>query len=538
MIESRWKNNTALVKEVNLSHICDEITRKKRENEILLNRWKNNKKIIKEDKLSIFNDNNIINKWKKKSQTINEIILDFPYDEIKYKERELIKNNNRWKNNAQIKNQINLDFPYDEIKIKERELIKNNNRWKNIINIIKGEKLSFMVDKVKIKEKEMNNIINRWLNNNQSVIGEKVSFLVDRLKIKNEEIENRLNMWKNSMKTMEIENISYLVDKLAIKKKEIENRINIWINNNKVINLNNISFLVDYLKIKEKQNQMYLDNWNNNIQIEENKNYFSIEAIKDKINFKYSEKKYITDLIQNINISDNNDINFFILNYDNNKDNLNKIKYKIIKPNNKEELESFLYNFYNENKINIEKSDELNKDNNLSPYLINKESHINPTFILNNEQINQLYEEFNNKKEWNNISLIISQEIELNYEIIEPYSPSEKNKDNNSEIQMEKINDLKLKGMNKLRKDFGETTPLILLQDKFYVYAVSRNIKYSIQSPQTCINYINNNNAKNKNILSFEANQIKINHFSLWIERVDKLDSYKSAELNETREKK
>ena len=246
------------------------------------------------------------------------------------------------------------------------------------------------------------------------------------------------------------------------------------------------------------------------------------------------EKQYINDLIQNINISDNNNINFFILNYDNNINNLNKINYKIIKPNNKKELESILYTYYNENKINIEKSDDLNKDNNLSQFLLNKNAYINPIFILNDEQVTQLYEEFNNKKEWNNISLNIAKEIEINYEIIEPYSPSEKNKDE-SNIKMEKINDLKLKGQNKLYEDFGDTTPLNMLQEKFYVYAVSRNIKFAIQSSQSSINFIstNSNNINKKN-----ENKIGINHFSLWIERVDKLDSYKSSELNETSDKK
>ena len=500
MIESRWKNNTALIKETDLPIICDEMTRKKREAEIILNRWKENEKIINEDKLTIFNDNNIINKWIKKGEIINE---------------------------------INLNILLDEEKIKEIELNKNNNKWRNNIDIINGEKLSFIVDNIKIKEKEMNNIINRWINNNQSIIGENISFLVDTLKIKNKEMENRINTWKNSIKAVEIQNISYLVDKLKIQKNEIENRINIWNNNSQIIQNENISFLVDYLKIKEKENENYLNKWNNNIQIE-NKDILSIETIKDKNSFKYSEKQYIHDLIQNININDNNNINFFILNYDNNINNLNKINYKIIKPNNKKELESILYTYYNENKINIEKSDDLNKDNNLSQFLLNKNAYINPIFILNDEQVTQLYEEFNNKKEWNNISLNIAKEIEINYEIIEPYSPSEKNKDE-SNIKMEKINDLKLKGQNKLCEDFGDTTPLNMLQEKFYVYAVSRNIKFAIQSSQSSINFIstNSNNINKKN-----ENKIGINHFSLWIERVDKLDSYKSSELNETSDKK
>ena len=51
-------------------------------------------------------------------------------------------------------------------------------------------------------------------------------------------------------------------------------------------------------------------------------------------------------------------------------DNMNKIKN--IKPNYKKEFESILYNFYSEIKKYIEKSDDLNKDNNLSQRLLNQ----------------------------------------------------------------------------------------------------------------------------------------------------------------------
>ena len=183
-------------------------------------------------------------------------------------------------------------------------------------------------------------------------------------------------------------------------------------------------------------------------------------------------------------------------------------------------------------KKNIEKpDDDLNKDNNLSQIQINKECHLNPIFILNDNQIKQLYEEFNNKKEWKDITLTISYEIELCYEIIDPYLPSEGNK-NNLDNKFEKINEFELKGEKKLYQDFGETTPLSMLQDKFYVYAVSRNIKYSIQSPQPIISYTYNK----KKEIGFK--NIKINHFSLWIEKLDKFDSYRSLELNEILDKK
>ena len=493
-IQGRWKNKCIFKKEKDLSIICNEVDRKKREIEIILNKWKDNTKIIKEDKLSIFNNNNIINKWKNNEKNIQEINLSFLIDESKKKEKEI----NKWKNN-------------------------------NYIQIIKNENISYLIDNLKLKEKEMNNFINRWLNNNKTTISENISFLVDELKLKEKEIQKNINKWKNDCKTINLENISFLVDNLKIKEKNIQNNIERWINESKTINLENISFLVDNNNIKEKEFQNMIDKWQNNNQ-KENNIFLSYEANIDKNNFKYSEKKYINDILENIYISENNKNNIFILNYENNNDNMNKIKYKIIKPNNKKEFESILYNFYSENKKYIEKSDDLNKDNNLSQRLLNQEGQINPIFILNDDQIKQLYEEFNNKKEWKDSNLTISYEIKLCYEIVEPYLPTDSNK-NNLDHKFEKINEFKLDGEQKLYEDFGETTPLSMLQDKFYVYAVSRNIKYAIQSPQPCITYTNSDN-NNKKEIGFK--NIKINHFSLWIEKIDKFDSYRSSELNET----
>ena len=351
--------------------------------------------------------------------------------------------------------------------------------------------------------------------------------------LKKKEIEKKINKWNDDCKAINLENISFLVDISKIKEKNILISIDRWNNENKTINLENILFYEDNNNKKEKENEnIIIDKWNNNNQ-KENKIFLSYEVKTDKNNFNYSEKKYINDIMENIYISENNKYNIFILNYERNINNMNKINYKIIKPNNKKEFESILLNFYSENQKNLENLDDLNKDNNLSQILINKEGHINPIFILNDNQIKQLYEEFNNKKELKDSFLTISNEIELCYEIIDPYLPDDNNRNHLDDNKFEKINEFKLKGKKILYQDFGETTPLSMLQNKFYVYAVSRNIKYSIQSPQPFITYVNNaNNYVNKKGAGFK--NIKINHFSLWIERIDKFDSYRSSELNET----
>ena len=518
MIESRWKNNCALSKEVDIPIISNEITKKKRELEIVLNRWKEEQKIIKEDKLSIFNDNNIMNKWKK---------------------------------NVQIQKEINLDFPVDEKIIRDKEIYFINNRWKNILDKRNNENLSFLVDKIKIKEKEMNNIINRWLNNSQSLNIQNISFLVDKLEIEKKVKQNNINRWNINNKFMRFEDLSFPVDIAKMKKKENENIIKKWNNNNKCIKSENLLYLFDELQFKIKQYETRLKIWNKNNKLtndinvsflvnqekkwinnirKENKISLSYESVIDKDFFKYSEKQYINDLMKYIYFDKNNQNNLFIVNYGDNEDDLDKIKYKIIKPKNKNELELFLFNYFNENNNIIYKSDDLNKDNNQSQRSIYKETHINPTFILKDNQIKQLYEVFN-KKEWKNDDLSISKQIDIKYEIIEPNFGK-----NVSLNKCEEIEQFELNGIKKIYEDFGETTPLSLLNDKFYIYAVSRNIKYSIQSPQKYISYLNNN-SKNKMLSSYD--KIKnINHFSLCIEKIDKLDTSKNSEFNETFNKK
>ena len=428
MIESRWRNNFSRQKEIEMPFICDEINRKKKEIEIILNRWKENQIIINEDKLSILNENNIIKKWK---------------------------------NNEKIVKEIELNFSIDDLISKEKQIRNIIEKWKKCIQKIKGDNFSFFIDILKSKENELKNIIKRWNNYNQKIKGENISFLYE-------------------------------------KNKNIKS------------------------------------NWNNNDIQKENKISISFQVKKEKDIFKYSDKKYINDLMQKINLSENNTNNFYIINQENDENDLKQINYKIVKPKNKEELELEINNYY------IEK-----KNNNY-----NIESKINPIFVLNDEQIKLLNEECyksstspltRSKKECAESGLTIEKQKGLEFEIIDPYIFSENNKnvssnlnkENSSNEKSDKINENKCKNDS---EDFGQYTPLTMLQEKFYLYAVSRNSKYSIQSPQLCISFLGNYN-KNENIngFSFNINRLNVNHFSLWIERIESNKNSERIEINENK---
>ena len=75
---------------------------------------------------------------------------------------------------------------------------------------------------------------------------------------------------------------------------------------------------------------------------------------------------------------------------------------------------------------------------------------------------------------------------------------------------VEKIKELEKE--KKLFEEFGQNTPLSMLQDKFYVYSVSRNNKYSIESPQVYINISSDFDKKNKDkIYSFDLTRLNTN---------------------------
>ena len=537
-IINKWKQNNKNIKEINLNYIINNIVKN---DKIILkannSKNHNNYKMIKTERLSFFIDNlkikekemnNFINRWLNNNKSIFNGNISYLVDEIEKKKKEIERNIIKWNNNNKSINSENISYLIDKSLINAKNIKNRIDTWNNNNKSTSLQNISYQVDKLLINSKKIKDRITQWNNNNKLINSQTISYLIDKSLIITKNNKERIIQWNNNNKSINSQNISYLIDKSLIKSKNIKNIIDKWNNENKSINTENISFFIDIQKIKEKE----LTKWLNNID-KHNNISLSYNIIQDINSFKYSEEEYINDLIENIYISENNKNNFFILNYDSNSNPDNyKINYKIIKPNNKNQFQSIIYNFYKENKNIDIPNNNLNKDNNLSQILQNKNSHLTPIFILNDEQIKQLYEEFNKEKFWKDELIISEKQIELCYEIIEPYLTIESN---NSKIKFEKRNEFILKGTKKLCEDFGETTPLYMLNDKFYVFAVSRNIKYSIQSPQPNLNYINN---KNDNVLrskkgfntinGFNRDKIKINHFSLWIERIDRLESNRS----------
>ena len=363
----------------------------------------------------------------------------------------------------------------------------------------------------------INKIEGRWLNNSISNNEVNLSFIYNEIQSQKMMIENMIKNWKKNIQIKKEVNINFIKDKNAFYYKNMKEK---WNNDIKIIKGNNLTFLVDEVKLKEKEMNDMLLRWNNGLK-DDNNIIISFKELQDKNIFKYSEEKYLKDVISSAQfpeiINNNNNI-FYLLNISNNP---NKLNYKVINPKDKNELESLVFSFYKENKLNSN----IKGSNNSLEQLI----QIHPLIILNEEQMNQLNEKINkskikdsveytgtdSKKENADTQFTISKQIAIDYEIIEQTQSNITKTD-------------KLSDTRKVFQDFGQSTPLSMLYEKFLVFAVSRNIKYSVNSPQNNVFYINELNKIKK--YGFDSEKLLVNKFSLWIEKIDKIESIPSTE--------
>ena len=363
----------------------------------------------------------------------------------------------------------------------------------------------------------INKIEGRWLNNSISNNEVNLSFIYNEIQSQKMMIENMIKNWKKNIQIKKEVNINFIKDKNTFYYKNMKEK---WNNDIKIIKGNNLTFLVDEVKLKEKEMNDMLLRWNNGLK-NDNNIIISFKELQDKNIFKYSEEKYLKDVISSAQfpeiINNNNNI-FYLLNISNNP---NKLNYKVINPKDKNELESLVFSFYKENKLNSN----IKGSNNSLEQLF----QIYPLIILNEEQMNQLNEKINkskikdsveytgtdSKKENADTQFTISKQIAIDYEIIEQTQ--------SNITKTDKLSDTK-----KVFQDFGQSTPLSMLYEKFLVFAVSRNIKYSVNSPQNNVFYINELNKIKK--YGFDSEKLLVNKFSLWIEKIDKIESIPSTE--------
>ena len=330
---------------------------------------------------------------------------------------------------------------------------------------------------------------------------------------------------RNNRNVINVSDAIDLVREIWIKNTKIINAANFGINNNnyfmnKIAKNKIVKGAKFFIKAKKK--------WEKELK-KEFENFFTIYKTSSKDRFIYTEENYIRDLSNSIFLPKNNDNNLYIINPPNNFHPVNKMNYKLIKPKDRNKLESELLDYYTTNKnnycTNIDNNDDI------------EEQKLRPIYALSKPQIDELYKELNPEKQRNwglsKNNFIISRQVALDYEIIEIYTPKS-NKDNNTyRLKGNEIFfDSNLRNENSIKnnsQNFGQYTPISMLNDKFFVYAISRNIKYSVPENQGFINYINYDNYSKK---EFGKKDLQKNKFSLKIARMNKFENTNKKKNN------
>ena len=336
-----------------------------------------------------------------------------------------------------------------------------------------------------------------------------------------------------------------------------KNRISFISNTNQEsININKKNYIQGLLN-KFKINTTKNSNNNNN----NNNNQEKIILIKqDKYNI---NNNYIYEIIspstkEELELS----INTFINKSNDNKENQDNnnsetLSYKENNINNNGKKKS---KFINQQEIQIKKTKE--KDNNNKK--LQKDDFV-PIFILNNKDIIELYEiieKNSNKNKQNKNNYSVDNKISLNF-----INKNEKLRGKNAKKTLDDINfDIfpvkvdkfefinivpneirtnynidvsnialnqsdymkQVKGgendfdyilnKNKEMEDFSQNTPISLLQEKYFIYAVSKWIKYSIPNPQSQL-YVKYSYKTGHPL--FDPIHLIMTNFTLWIERIE-----------------
>ena len=482
---------------------------------------------------------------------LNENI--YPENNLNYlREQKNYKSNiSKPNNNSQIFQCLQTNFTISSISKKS----KNNSEKKTKNKIVSMYNTSiFIGGRQNLKSKRIhlsyNNTVHREITNfrnkkNKSVDRVNIQLVkkdyieeIDIIKMMNIRWKNNLNVSKSDLTLINNKKDEIIFD----DKKYIEEIIN-KININYKLNENNNNKEYFILLKHDIHNQN--NNFIHEIILPKTK-----DDIESSIN-KFKEKKYI------------------INNIDNNSDNLSNQENNFLSDGKKKSLFSKKNNNNNSNKENINNNIDLDFEE-FSPIIIlSQKDIINLYNIINpkreskqklfNYTINKFsirYECCKTKKNFqsqaNDNFLIKGKNIKKynffpinvdNFELTNIIYKSQKFSDQNIESETylatltnnyksynKELMNLELySSANKKEKDkdidieksiqdFGQTTPISLLYEKYFIYAVSKWIKLSVPSPQNEI-YINYNYKSDK--ILYEPTSLMITNFTLWIERIE-----------------
>ena len=289
-----------------------------------------------------------------------------------------------------------------------------------------------------------------------------------------------------------------------LSNKELETSVNQFILK-KNDNLDNSSeFNMEIYNKRTSQNYVYVNNGNN----DKKKSKFNHNEIPNKKNsdeFSSNNEKTEKEYFNPVFIFNQKQLKYFLEILDEKSDN-KKSKNNNSNPINNKKSE----NLTNSEKQKEDRLTDLNF--NIYPVKVEKFEfiHTNPNEIgigLNSNNL-LLNLNQNNNIELSNIAL---NQSEYNLKQIKP----------EEEFSTRKIKDT---------EDFSQNTPISLLQEKYFLYAVSKWAKYSVINPQEqfVIKYFYSSGHP-----KFDSVNLDITNFTLWIEKIQtKKESKKSLGSN------
>ena len=358
--------------------------------------------------------------------------------------------------------------------------------------------------------------------------------LLAALKTINLRWKNNQNQYKNSFSYFSNNQEAIILDKKKYLN-ELISKINITSNNNNNKKLNQENYiLIKQDKYNKNNNfiyeiinpntneelEVYINNFiyknsNDNNNNKENLTNNSIETTSDqdylnngKRKSKFSNKKIVhikktnSGKENNIQIPKEDFTPIIILSQNDIKElyeiieKSRNIKQKPINTNYSIDKNIF-FNYLKEDKTNLLRG---KKDKNMQKNLDDINFNIFPVKVEKFEYINLVPNEIRT-----NYNIDVSN-IALNQS---DYMKQMKGGENEFDLLLNK---------NKEMEDFSQNTPISLLQEKYFIYAVSKWIKYSLPNPQSQL-YVKYSYKSGHPM--FDPINLVMTNFTLWIERIE-----------------
>ena len=383
------------------------------------------------------------------------------------------------------------------------DIINNNTNNTSVFDLLKS-----MNKRWKEYEKEFKMRLT-YISNKETIILNKKQYideLIKKINITNTSVKNNTKesyiLIKQDKNNKSNKFIYEVISPLS--NKELETSVNQFILK-KNDNLDNSSeFNMEIYNKRTSQNYVYVNNGNN----DKKKSKFNHNEIPNKKNsdeFSSNNEKTEKEYFNPVFIFNQKQLKYFLEILDEKSDN-KKSKNNNSNPINNKKSE----NLTNSEKQKEDRLTDLNF--NIYPVKVEKFEfiHTNPNEIgigLNSNNL-LLNLNQNNNIELSNIAL---NQSEYNLKQIKP----------EEEFSTRKIKDT---------EDFSQNTPISLLQEKYFLYAVSKWAKYSVINPQEqfVIKYFYSSGHP-----KFDSVNLDITNFTLWIEKIQtKKESKKSLGSN------